>query len=403
MRILLIANKIPYPPKDGGSIATLNMAMGLSEQGAKVTLLAMNTSKHFFSPKQIPQEIAHSINLQSVFVNTRILPVKLLINLIISKKPYNAVRFINKIFKKKIEVILSQDRYDIVQLEGLYLTPYIKTIRKNSNAKIALRAHNVEHEIWQRLSLQTKNPFKRVYIQILARRVKTMEIEAVAQVDMIVPITEKDGICIKQFSSNLPLHIAPTGLCEQRFIQQNQSPKYPYTLFHIGGLDWTPNQEGLIWFVNECWPAILRKIPEAKFHIAGRNASNSFLTHIIKEGVIYEGEVENAMEFMQDYGILVIPLLSGSGMRIKIVEGMAFGKAIVSTKIGAEGINAIDGKQIFIADTPEKMAEQCISLLKNPKLAKEVGKQANIYAKEHFNINIISHNLLDFYQGIILS
>lgn len=402
MRILIIANKIPYPPIDGGAIATLNMATGLSQVGADVSVLAINTSKHFFPPENIPLELTTSINLKTVYVDTNISLVRMMLNLLFSCKPYNAVRFINSKFKVALESQLINEVYDVIQLEGLYLTPYIKVIRAHTTATIALRAHNVEHEIWQLTAQQAKNPIKRAYFNILARRIRRMEIAALRKVDIIIPITESDGKQFRHFVPATPQHIAQTGLNANRFSLQPTPPKFPNTIFHIGGLDWLPNQEGLLWFLHNCWPIIRTELPAAQFHIAGRNAPHHFLEQIKHGGVVYDGEVDSAEEYMRDHGVLVIPLLSGSGLRIKIVEGMAAGKAIVSTKIGAEGINADVGKELFIANTPEKMAETCISLLKNPKLAETTGKHANRFANENFNSNTISSRLLDFYQEVAL-
>ncbi len=402
MRILLIANKIPYPPKDGGSIASLNMAMGLSHAGAEVHVLAMNTSKHYFPAESIPPEVASSINLKTVYIDTDISPFKMLRNLAFSRTPYNAARFISSKFQNALEALLREQAFDIIQLEGLYLTPYIKTIRSKTNAVIALRAHNVEYEIWQRISQTIQNPIKQAYIKILAKRIRKMEMDALQHIDLLIPITERDGNLLCQYAPTLLMHVAPTGLDSIRFTKLPIPPQHPNTLFHIGGLDWIPNQEGIRWFLNNCWPSIRKEIPDAQFHIAGRNAPSHFLKSIPQEGVVYDGEVEDAERYMQDHAILIIPLLSGSGMRIKIVEGMALGKAIVSTKIGAEGIDATDGAQLFIANSPERMAEICISLLKSPKLVMETGMHAYHFAQEHFNNTNISSGLFRFYQNEVM-
>ncbi|MBQ1606060.1 MAG: glycosyltransferase, partial [Bacteroidales bacterium] len=176
MKILVLANKMPYPPKDGGAIATLSLARSLHRCGCEVDLLAMNTPKHFCRVEDIPAEISSEINFYAVEVDTTIKATKALKNLLFSSKPYNAERFVNEAFAERLKALLSEEQYDVVQLEGLYLCPYIETIRKFSSAKIALRAHNVEHEIWKRMVENEKSLPKRLYKGIIARRMRRFEL-----------------------------------------------------------------------------------------------------------------------------------------------------------------------------------------------------------------------------------
>ena len=164
MRILQIANKFPYPAKDGGSIATLSLGRSFAALGHKVTILAVNTSKHFTDPATVPAELAETIRFISVPVNTEIKISKLVRNFFFSSWPYNAERFISKDFDNTLRKLLIEEQFDIIQLEGLYLAPYLETIRAHSVAKVVMRAHNIEHEIWERTVFLTKG-LKKKYIR----------------------------------------------------------------------------------------------------------------------------------------------------------------------------------------------------------------------------------------------
>ncbi|SDB84025.1 glycosyltransferase family 4 protein [Williamwhitmania taraxaci] len=401
MRILIVTNKVPYPAKDGGAIATLNMALGLATQGASITVLAINTLKHFSPVEEIPNDILKRVGIKAATVDTSIKLWPALKNLLFSRKPYISVRFENEAFLNLLQKEITTMPYDIIQLEGPYLEAYIKTIRAYSTAPIVLRAHNIEHEIWDRTVTITSNPFKKVYLRILANRIERLEKNTLRRVDAVIPITKKDAQSLLKSSPTIPCHIAPTGLNEAHFTTTN-SHKIEQSLFHLGGLDWTPNQAGLIWFLNNCWPAIRAAVPNARFFIAGRHAPKTFIKAIKLPCVEFMGEVGNAQLFMQTHGIMVVPLLSGSGMRIKIIEGMAASTPIVSTSIGAEGIEAVSGKDIVIADTPEAIIEACISLLLNVELANQIAKNGCNFAQQHFNNDEISHKVMEFYQSLLL-
>lgn len=399
MNILQLCNKMPYPPKDGGSIAILNLSKGLVELGHKVTILAMNTSKHYFSVDDIPIDLKSKINFYDVFVDTKINPLNLIINLLFSKFPYNAKRFISTKFKNKLINILRYNDYDIIQLEGLYLSPYINVIKEYSKAKVVYRAHNIEHEIWERTTAKQHNIAKKFYLEILTNRLKKFEISTINKYDAVVPITERDAICLNKLGNNKPVHVLPTGINASELNPRNIKIEFP-SLFYIGALDWAPNQEGIIWFLNNIWINIFDKHKNLKLYVAGRNAPQWLINKLKKENIFYLGEIDNAYEFMASKAIMIVPLLSGSGMRIKIIEGMALGKTIISTTIGAEGINVTNNENILIADNPNDFVDEIDKILNNKMLFNNIGKNAITFVENNYDNLALTSLLVDFYRGL---
>ncbi len=378
-------------------MATYNMAIGLAKAGAKVSLLAISTPKHPGTSKSFPQHFRDLIDVETVFVDTTISPFAAICNLLFSSKPYNAVRFDNLAFHQLIEAKLIAHKYDIVQLEGAYLEPYITSIRRQFSGPISLRAHNVEWEVWQRAAANQANPFKRWYFGLLSSRIRRLEIRLLRKVDLLIPITQRDENHLRLMGFKGSSFTSPAGYDLDTLNADVTDFEFP-SVFHLGGLDWLPNQEGLLWFLNNCWERILARIPNAKFYIAGRNASKGFIEKIQRfKGVIFCGEVDSASEFMQSKGVMVVPLQSGGGMRVKIVEGMVLGKAIVSTLIGAEGIEATDGEQISIASTPADFSDKVIDLLLSIDKTKFMGQKATEFAKSSFDNCLLVKSLLEFY------
>ncbi|MFC2121734.1 glycosyltransferase family 4 protein [Bacteroidota bacterium] len=398
MKILQLCNKLPYPPKDGGSIATLNLSKGFVESGNQVNIFAINTNKHYTPLNEIPEKLTEKIQFHAVIVNTDLKFSKAFFNLFFTKKPYIAERFITKNCKKELINLLNKESFDIIQIEGLYMAQYINIIRKHSRALIALRSHNIEHEIWQRTAKQIKPGIKRLYLMNMAARIKRLKLQIMNKYDLLIPITHRDAEVYQNLGNKKAVFVSQTGINIQDLISVSDKPDFP-SVFHIGALDWGPNQEGIKWFIDNIWSSVTKKHNNIKFYIAGRNAPQWFINNLNKNNIEYVGEVENAYKFMSEKAIMIVPLLSGSGMRIKIIEGMAIGKTIISTSIGAEGINCINEKDIIIADTKEEFISQLEKLISNHKLFEEIGKNAVKFVTENFDNKIISNSLIDFYKS----
>ncbi len=396
MRILQVTNKVPYPVIDGGAIACMNLARGFSHLGHKVTILAMNTVKHNVSLSEIPESIKELAEFKLVRVPARISPIPAMFNLLFSNKPYNAVRFVSRTFSRELQRVLLENDFDIIQLEGLYVCPYIPLIRANSKAKIVYRAHNIEHEIWSRTAIMAKG-VQKWYLKNLSGRIKAFEISVLNKYDLLVPITERDGEILKRLGNKKPIHVSQTGIDSSVLIPNSKNLEHP-TLFHIGSLEWSPNQEGLIWFFENCWDKIIAKYPDLKFFVAGRNAPAWFQKKLDLPNVVFIGEVEDAYEFINSKSIMIVPLFSGSGMRIKIIEGMALGKPIVTTPVGTEGISTTSDKNIIITNGVNGFVDSISQLIEDREYFDSIGKNAIEYINENFDNLSSAGSLIEFYK-----
>jgi glycosyltransferase involved in cell wall biosynthesis len=292
--------------------------------------------------------------------------------------------------------MLKSTDFDIVQLEGHYLCPYIPVIRKYSKAKIALRAHNMESEIWER-SAEISGGISKWYFRNLAARIRKFEQKWINRYDLLVPITDRDSEHLSDMGNVRPARVIHAGIDFSRLGPLPEDVEYP-SLFHIGSLDWIPNQEGLVWFLDNCWQELKVKFPGLNFYVAGRNAPEWMVKRLILPGVIYLGEVQNAVEFMGSKAVMVVPLFSGSGMRVKIVEGMAIGKAIVTTSTGAEGLEVTDFENILMADDAAGFISRISFLLENESFFRQLGEKAGVFARKGFDHLRVAEKLLDFYQ-----
>lgn len=397
MRILQLHNKVPYPPKDGGAIGVWNFTTEFAKQGHDVTLFAMNTRKHYCDTDSIPEDIRKLITIETVKVDALITISGALLNLLFSSKPYNARRFISNKYKIKLIHILSEKKFDVIILEGLYMFPYISDIRKYSEAKVVFKAHNIEHEIWERVVANEPSFFKREYLKILSHRIKRMEINYINKADSLVTFTQRDANIFNSLGNKLPVHIAPAGIDTSHLIPDQKNKVFP-SLFYIGALDWAPNQEALMWFLRKVWTTFREKYPDIKLEIAGRNAPEWFRKSLQEPNIVFLGEISDAYSYMNSRTVMLVPLLSGSGMRIKIVEGMALGKVIITTSIGTEGIDTTHNQNILIADTAEQYQLQLERAINDKSFCDTISQNAIKFVKKNFDISQITMELSIFLE-----
>lgn len=393
MKVLQLCNKPPYPPVDGGTMAMDSITEGLLYQGCEVKVLTVETDKHPVRRERIPDDYLQQTGLESVFIDLGVKPLPAA-GAMLCGESYHVKRYVSEAFAAKLREILEKERFDIVHVESIFLTPYVPLIRKHSDAKVILRAHNVEHLIWKRVAQSCQNPLKRWYLKHLSLTLRAYELEHLNDYDGVVCITKNDAEVFRQAGCRKPIASIPFG------IDTGEVPSVdvePNSLFHIGAMDWLPNQESIRWLLEEVWPVVHREVPQAKLYLAGRKMPAQWM-HANIEGVTVIGEVPDAMYFIGSKKINVVPLLSGSGIRVKIIEAMSIGKTVITTTVGAQGIDYTDGENILIADTPEQFAQQIKRCLDDDVFCSNIGKAAARLVAEQYNKQTLAKQLIDFYN-----
>ncbi|MBO4481545.1 MAG: glycosyltransferase [Bacteroidales bacterium] len=399
MKILQLCHKIPYPPVDGGCIAINNITQGLLAAGHQVKVVAVSTPKHPVNKAELPADYVANTGLETIFIDTtpRFFPA---LKALLQNKSYHVSRFFSKEMAKKLTEILQKETFDIVQLESVFVAPYIPVIRQHSKARIVLRTHNIEHQIWDRMVQHAKNPFRKLGLSILARKLKQYELSLFGKVDGFMAISAPDYQYFHELFPKTCGTVIPFGVDVDRYEpEEDYIPSDEPELFHIGSMNWLPNVEGIEWFLDEVWDKILEKFPEVTFTIAGHNIPDS-LKHITIPNVMVEEDVPDANEFMLSHDIMVVPLLSGSGVRVKIIEAMALGKTVITTTVGAEGIDAINGVQLLIANTPDEFVTALDKCIKTPDLCKIIGENAREFIQLHHNLEVISRQIIEFFEAL---
>lgn len=380
--ILIVCNRVPYPLKDGGAMAMYALIDSWQKLGKKVHLLAMNTSRHYVDPQSLPPLFSQLASCNLVDVDNTITWKGVLRNLLFSSKPEHAERFYNESFQKVLTDTVIRCQPDIIQLESIYLHEYVAELRKHSRGKIVQRLHNIEYQLWQRLADETSSFLKKYYLNILSTRLRHYEQKVWQESDALLPISGQDEDIIKQ-SVKTPIHTLPFGL---RLSSEN--PEYPVKhdfrkAYHIGAMDWLPNQEAIEWLEKEIMSGVRKEISDFEFHFAGRNMPLRFRS-MPESGFFCHGEVENASTFATNKSILLVPLKAASGIRIKTLEAMAHSKLVISTRVGMQGIEAIRGKHFLEANTADEFTKAIIWAVKHPEKAAAIAGEAREWVlREH--------------------
>jgi len=395
LKLLLLTNKIPYPANDGSSIAMASMVEAYRLNQVELSLLSLNTRKHFRSPELIKASVPKGLRLEVIPANTDITLTRTLSNLL-NGSPFHVSRFYIKKYAQRLEVLLQTEQFDVVQLDGLSMGVYLPIIRNYSKAKVVYRAHNLEYEIWNRHAATLANPLKKKYLKLQVNRLKRFERRILLESDAVLAITDQDKQKFKNEVQGQQYHTTPCGVSlKEKPLPAKAGKKFD--LVYLASFDWEPNVAGALWFIEEVWPLILKQRPGTTFHLGGRNIPPQLMKH--KGGNLEITEnVASMRDFISEGRLVIIPLLAGSGMRIKILENMALGCCQLSTTIGAEGIKLQDGKDIHLADDPKDFAAKAIELINDKETRKATGKNARKTAEEFYSNRAIGQETVQFLE-----
>jgi glycosyltransferase involved in cell wall biosynthesis len=397
MRILQLCSKIPFPAKDGGCLAMLNTAEMLHKNGFDVKILAMETFKHPKPSLGYPKQFEQNFAPESVFINTKINLFKAFYNLLFTRKSYHLLRFRNKQFEEKLIAVLQNFNPEIIIMDSLFTCGYIDILKLHTKAKIIYRAHNIEFQIWEDKAAKTHSVLKKAYLIIQSKRLKKEELAAIKKFDGILAITSKDTLFFEQHVAinklmTLPFTVDVKLYSEEKEYQRN-------ALFFIGAMDWFPNFEGVKWFIDNVWGEVLKQFPNSTFYMAGKA-----MPYIFKNkkdlNIRNLGEVPDAKEFMEMAPIMIAPIFSGGGLKIKIIEAMAMGKVVICNSEAAFGIPVSDKKNVLLAENAATFINQIINCFNNKLDKASIGMQARMLIEQQFDTSTKATELTDFVKRI---
>ena len=286
--------------------------------------------------------------------------------------PYAVSRFGSGKVRDRLQRCLTEQRPDVVVCD--FLDAAVNFPERLAVPSVLFQ-HNVESEIWRRHASNGSGAVRRMIYGLEFSKMLRYEQKMVRKLDHVIAVSEHDKKLMAAWADPARITVVPTGVDTGQF-SPSQSPgrEKPLVVF-VGAMDWEPNVDAAKYFCAEIWPLVLAKVPEAKFRIVGRNPDRRVQV-LAGASVEVTGRVPSVVEHLREAAVVVVPLRVGGGTRLKIYEAMAVGKAVVSTTVGAEGLDVHHGQDMILADSPASFAESVIRLLSDADLRSRQGRAA---------------------------
>lgn len=395
MRVLFLTPQLPYPPNKGTAIRNFNIIKNLA---ARHELWLIS----FLDEQSANGEVEESLKvLQSLCYRVETVPTprrsqwRRLASALLSPVPDLALRLSSQEFERKLVEILSAERFDVVQIEGLEMTRLWSNgwtrARVKGTPRLVLDEHNAEYVLQRRaFEIDLGQPQRwaaAVYSLLQWRKLRRYEAQMCRRMDAVVAVSERDRAQLAELSGCAHIEVVANGVDVGYFddLSFAEAALGEASFVFTGTMDFRPNVDGVIWFTNSIWPRILQAEPAARFYIVGRNPKPEVMALEREPSVIVTGAVRDIRPFFKAAVLSVVPVRMGGGSRLKILEAMAAGTPVLSTTLGAEGIDITPGVNIAIADDPEGFAAEAVALLRQPDRRLSLAAKARALVKARYD------------------
>lgn len=393
LKILYLMPDFPYPATGGGPLRIMGLVLGVAEAGHEVHVISFGDSQKTATPLH---ENCASVELVEPPARSKLDRLK---TLLLTQKADMETRRWSAKFIQVLERKLQSHTFDIVQCQSLEMTPYLLYLRQRwPQLKLVYDAYNAEAEL-QRMAYQTdratlkKLPLA-VYSRMQWKRIEALEHSLSEAADAIIAVSEIDQQILQV--GNAPVYLVPNGIHVGAYLTSPTQPLHQPALIFTGTMDYRPNVDAARWFADE----ILPHIPTAHLYIVGNRPTAAVQALASRENIIVTGFVEEVQPYLHTATVFIVPMRVGSGTRLKMLQAMVCGCAIVSTTVGAAGLNARHGEHLLLADDAPSFAAAVNDLLHNPERRHELGENARRFVQEKFDWSVIVPRLLQVYEQL---
>lgn len=391
LKILFLLPQIPYPPHSGGRIVTWNTVKRFAQR-CEVTVLCLY---HHPDELQFLEEVKRVCKDAKAFPAHGKWALMPMLRSLCSSWPYKAHRFYNAELHEYVARLVKEEKFDVIHSQNFYTTTYV------SGDEPCFKVHykeNVEGNILLRYARRSLNPLVKLAAWLEGHRTRRFERNACRKFDQVLTISPLDRDVLLSLDSSLAIkHQTPgVDLEEYPFLDEPQGP--PSVVF-TGTMSYYPNAMGVLEFLQHVWPQVRREVPEMLCTIVGADPPEEIRAFNGKEGVRVTGRVANIQEYLDAGLIYIVPLQIAGGIRLKILEAMASGRAIVSTPIGCEGLLGDHGEHLMISDMPDAFAQAIIELVRDPKKRQTLRRNARRLVEERYDWDRVIDEQINYYSS----
>lgn len=400
MRLLMLTPSLPYPPHQGGALRNYGLLHGLSAAGHEITLLC-------FHDDSVPVEATPLADLcaavQTVPPPARSAAQRLL-DLAASPQPDLARRLQDSAFSARLAGLLAAQPFDLVQLEGLEMAGWLPQVRAAQPcARLCYDAHNAEYALQRAIYAVDRRSPRRwpaaAYSLIQSRRILAFERDVCQRVDCVLAVSDEDAVALRPFRADACVHVVPNGIFAADYASAaEQLDLGQHALVFTGKMDYRPNMDAMLWFASAVLPQIQRAVPTARLYIVGQRPHARLERLRDQPGVFITGWVKTVQPFLSAAAVYVAPLRMGSGTRLKLLEAMAAGCAVVATRTAAAGLPPAVTDALVLADHADALANAVIALLHDPDRRAALGRAAQAAVGQHYDWSVLIPRLLAAYK-----
>ncbi len=385
-KILYIAPKIPFPPNDGHTKSMFGFIKATFKIGYKIDLICYTQEK---KPQAELNKICNTFYLEISTPNN----ILDLIKNIFSNVPYNLAKYKRKELLNFLDKHLENYEYDFIIIFNAHMGWIVDFLKAKTKSKLILREENLELSIMEKYYQNQKNILLKIFAWLQYKKFLKYEPSLCQKFDACFMISSQDKKKLLNYSTNINAIVINSGVDDDLFRLKKINVN-KYSIFHIGSLNWYPNLDGLMWFLDKVFPKIISKEPQCKLFIYGSKLPEDvLLKDEIKNHIVNVGFVENLWLELSDKQIAIVPLRIGSGIRIKIIELLAAGNAVVSTSIGAEGIGLTNKQNILIVDDENIFADVILKLFNEEYEIKNMIDTSKNFIRKNYSWKIISQKI----------
>jgi sugar transferase (PEP-CTERM/EpsH1 system associated) len=398
MRILIITDYLPYPLFSGDVIRVYNLVRRIARQH-QVWLAAPLHAPDEADGLSHLREFCCGVETINLRRRPRLMRLPRLLRYTLAGKPFQLEFLYCRELVNKIRQLVSTVDFDIVQIEQSRMALYLEAVPPGVNPKRVLVFHNIASVQYDRISHIARTPGRRVRTWLHSRVMRRWEPRYAERFDHCITVSELDRRLLLTANPRLLVDVIPNGVDTRVYHPLSLDEAQPALLF-IGNMSYAPCADAALWFCNQILPHIRRAVGEVQVWIVGSDPSQD-VTELSGAGVHVTGQVRDVLPYYRRSAVCVVPLRAGGGTRLKILEAMALGRPVVSTAIGCEGLDVVDGRHLLVADGSEQFAERTVRLLTDGALYQRIAAEARQLAVTKYDWDVIARQLLDVYSEMI--
>jgi glycosyltransferase involved in cell wall biosynthesis len=401
MNVVVVDGDLAYPPTSGKRLRTLNLLLPLAKRH-RIVYMARNNDDaragrdaaaflrdHGIEPHVSDESVARK--------SGPLFYARLAANLV-SPLPYSVASHDRPVMRQAVREYAAKNPVDLFQFEW---SPYVRTLGDWPGARRILIAHNVDSLIWQRYFETAANPLKRWYVKQQWRKFDRYEKTVFPAMDRMVAVSEDDARLMRREYGVTRVDVVDNGI-DRAFYESVQGPHDPKRILFLGSLDWRPNLDAVDLLLDRIFPEVQAREPEARLLVVGRSPPPALVQRVrATPGVELHANVADVRPYLAECGLMAVPLRIGGGSRLKILESLAAGLPVVSTRVGAEGLELESGRDLVLVDAAERMADALVEQMRDPTAIRKMTEQGRRWVLERYDWNVLAGKLEQVWEKTV--